>query len=493
MLKAAACVVAVAVALAACGGHDKAGGSDGRGGTRIEIVTRDGSPAYMDAYVAAVERLAPGTTVKVRSGYRNDEVDPEGATVADVGSGRVPFAFVSARVFDDLGVDAFAPFVAPLAIDSLDAQRRVLASGLADKSLPALDELKVVGVAVLPGALRHPVGLTRPLLRPDDYRGARIGVRRSAMARRAVEQLGATADTKYAEDVTGFDGVEADLIGIESGRWDVGAVTLAVNVTLWPRIQVLIANPKAWDALAKPRRDALHEAARASLPATTADLARTDDDAYDVLCRRSAGMLVRATAGDVAALRTALAPISATLDPATTRAIARLRAQALPSPPRPACRPAAGVRQRAATPVDGAWEFESDEADLRAAPGSQADITPENYGHYVFAFSHGRWAYNQKAPGACTWAYGTYAVHGHRMIWDVTDGGGSGPQNAVNQPGEHFEYVWSAFKDTLEVEPVRGAVSPSNFIALPWRRVGADPLRAPFVRECLPPAAGLQF
>jgi TRAP-type transport system periplasmic protein len=493
MVRAAACFVAAGIALGACGGHDKAGGAESRGGATIEIVTRDGSAANPLEYAAAVERLAPGTTVRLRPGYRDDEKDPEAATVADIRAGRVPFAVISARVFDDLGVDAFAPFVAPLAIDSLEAERRVLASGLADKGLPALDRLGVVGVAVLPGPLRHPLGLTRPLLRPGDYRGAVIGVRRSATARRTVEQLGATADAAYVDDVGGLDGVEADLGGIESARWDIGAVSLATDLTLWPRIQVVVANPKAWSALSEPRRDALRAAAGASLPKAIAALKRNDGEAYDVLCRRSARTLVRVTAPDVAAMRSALAPVSAGLDGATTRAIAALREQAGPAPVHPPCRPTATAEQRAATPVDGAWEFNSDEADLLAAPGSGADISPENYGHYVFAFARGRWAYNQSAPGACTWAYGTYSVHGHRMVWDVADAGGYGPQDSINQPGEHFDYTWSRFKDTLEVGPVRGKVSPSNFLALPWRRVADEPLRAPFARECLPPADGLQF
>lgn len=493
MLKAAACVVATGLVLAACGGHDKAGGAQSTRDASIRIATRDGSPGILMPYAAALERLAPGTRVDLRPEWRADEEDPESATVADVREGRLQFAVVSARVFDELGVDAFAPFVAPLAIDSLETERRVLASGLADKGLPALDELGVVGVAVLPGPLRHPLGLTRPLLRPDDYEGALIGSRRSAVAQRAFEQLGATTDTHYVDAVNGLDGVEADLSGIEAGRWDVGAVSLPADLVLWPRVLILVANPKVWNALDEPRRDALRAAARASLPAAIATLQSTDNEGYAVLCRRSAGTLVRATADDVGALRAALAPVSAQLDPATMRTIARLRAQAGPAPTYPPCRAPARAQDHAAEPVDGTWEFESDAADLRAAPGTPADITPENFGHYVYALSRGRWIYTSEAPGACTWGYGTYALRGHRMIWDVTDGGGGGPQGATNRPGEHFEFTWSRFKDTLQVGPVRGAISPNNFIALPWRRVGAEPLRAPFARQCLPPAAGLQF
>ena len=92
MLRAVACVVATGLALAACGGHDKAGGAQSADGKTIQIATRDGSPGILMPYAAAVERLAPGTRVDVRPEWRADEEDPEGATVADVREGRLPFA-----------------------------------------------------------------------------------------------------------------------------------------------------------------------------------------------------------------------------------------------------------------------------------------------------------------------------------------------------------------------------------------------------------------
>ena len=321
-----------------------------------------------------------------------------------------------------------------------------------------------------------------------------IGARRSVVAQRAFEQLGATTDTHYVDSVDGLDGVESDLAGIEAGRWDLGAVSLAADLALWPRVLVLVANPKAWNALdeSRPRRVA---GGRACVAA--------DGDRHPRergrrgLRRALPSQRGGARAGDGRRRPSAARGARAGLGPARPghdardRAAARTGRARRPPTRRAAHRPA--TQDHAAEPVDGTWEFESDAADLRAAPGTPADITPENFGHYVFALSRGRWAYTSEAPGACTWGYGTYALRGHRMIWDVTDGGGGGPQNATNRPGEHFEFSWSRFKDTLQVGPLRGAISPNNFIALPWRRVGAEPLRAPFARQCLPPAEGLQF
>jgi hypothetical protein len=110
----------------------------------------------------------------------------------------------------------------------------------------------------------------------------------------------------------------------------------------------------------------------------------------------------------------------------------------------------------------------------------------------VLVFTRGRFAVTVESRGACGWVYGTYAVRGHRVTWDVIDGYGRGPDNAANRPGERFEYGWSSFRDTLRLSPVPGGVSPPNFLAKPWRRIGADPAHAPFSRRC-PLPSSVQF
>lgn len=490
MLRCATAVLVAGLALAGCGGHDKAGGTPATGTKTIEVAMRDGSPRLLTAYAAAVARIAKEPTrIKPRTDWRSQEPNPEARTIADVRGGRLDFALVSARAFDTVGVDAFAPMLAPLAIDSLETERRVLDSGLADRALPAIGRLGVVGVAVLPGDLRHPLGITRPLLRPEDFAGAYIGVRASALAKRTFEQLGSTAAYTVGDDFSGYDGIETDLVSLESVRADVGAVSLAADLTLWPRMLVLIANPQAWERLDPLRRDALRAAGRAALPAAIAMLRADDAEIYGVLCRRAEVSFARATPADADALRRALAPVTRGLDPGAMDEIARLREAAGRPPARPPCRPAARAKGGQATPVDGVWTFDSEADDV---PENQR--TPENWGHHVIVFSRGRFAITQeKDREACTWVYGTYRVRGHRVTWDVTDGGGYGPQNATNRPGEHFDYDWSRFKDTLRLTRVPGAISAPNFIARPWRRIGDDPREAPFSRRCPPPPTGLQF
>jgi TRAP-type C4-dicarboxylate transport system substrate-binding protein len=499
MSRYAAALLVVGLALTGCAGHDKAGhdkagGTPATGTMTIKVAMRDASPRLISAYADAVARNSEAPTrIEPRTDWRSQEPDSEALTIADVRRGRLDFGLVSARALDKLGVESFAPMLAPFAIDSLEIERRVLASDLADRALATLDRLGVVGVAVLPGDLRHPLGLTRPLVRPEDFDGAFIGVRASALAKRTFEQLGATVEFSAGDDFAAFDGIESDLRSIEGERADEGAASLAPDLSLWPRVQVVVANRQAWERLSAARRAVLREAGHAALPTAIADLRAEDADAHDLLCRRGRVSLARTTAADVDALRRALAPVSRGLNRAAVAEIARLRSAAAEPPLHPPCRPPARAKPGRATPIDGVWSFDSDEADARAAHIAEKDLTPENWGHHVLAFSRGRFAITQEDREACTWVYGTYRVRGHRVTWDVIDGGGHGPENATNRPGEHFDYDWSRFKDTLRLVGVPGAVWAPNFNVKPWRRIGADPRTAPFSRRCPPPPGGLHF
>ena len=409
--------------------------------------------------------------------WRPDEARSEAHTIADVRAGRIEFALVAARAFDRLGVDAFSPLLAPFALESLEAQRRALAGSFPERALPALARLGVVGVAVLPGELRHPVGLTRPLVRPEDFAGARVGIRDSALAERTFATLGAKVEL-LGDHFGGFDGVEGDLQVIENNRL---AAQVALNVTLWPRIMVLVANRGAWERLDAGRRRLLQAAGRAALPAAIESLRRSQADAHAVLCRRGNVSFTLASPAEVDALRRALAPVSDGLDqPEIGRA--RGAAEPVPAP----CPRAAGAAAADSAALDGVWTFDSDEADLRATHVG-IDIIPENWGHHVLVVAGGRFVVSQENGQSCTWAFGRSTVRGDRLIWDVIDGGGRGPNNAFNRPGEHFEYVWSRFKDTLRLTLAPGAAPAVNFIARPWRRLGDDPRDAPFSPRCPPP------
>ena len=125
---------------------------------------------------------------------RNFEVQYERGVVQDVRSGKADLGIVGVRVWDTMGVTAFGALLAPLLVNSFEAERRVVESELLpERMLKGVEGAGVVGIALLPGALRRPFGFAHAFLRPEDYRGATVGIRPGALARQTFHALGAVA------------------------------------------------------------------------------------------------------------------------------------------------------------------------------------------------------------------------------------------------------------------------------------------------------------
>ncbi len=124
---------------------------------------------------------------------------------------------------------------------------------------------------------------------------------------------------------------------------------------------------------------------------------------------------------------------------------------------------------------------------MRQVPRS---AIPENWGHWVYVFDRGRFAFTQENEQACTWGFGTYEVTADRIALTFLDGGAvEAPNNAFNRPGEYFVFGWNLEGEDLTLSPVPGEVSPENFRAKPWRRTSTTPA-AGRLQYPLPAAAG---
>jgi TRAP-type C4-dicarboxylate transport system substrate-binding protein len=141
--------------------------------------------------------------IQVTNRWFDQEFAHDKATIADVQAGRVQLAKVNARAYDTVGIDSFQALVAPLLIDNPTLERRVLESDLAGEMLAGTSKLGLVGLAMLPTDLRRPLGLSRPLVRVKDYRGARIGVREGEVAKGTLIALGATPSVPSRADRSG--------------------------------------------------------------------------------------------------------------------------------------------------------------------------------------------------------------------------------------------------------------------------------------------------
>ena len=169
-----------------------------------------------------------------------------------------------------------------------------------------------------------------------------------------------------------------------------------------------------------------------------------------------------ATAGELRALRRASSRCYRDLerDPATRaaiKAIESLKAQ-LAQPPAglPTCHRSAEPPTSGQTAIDGVWRMKTD----REAAGTEG--LGRELGGLGLRVRSRQVRDHPAEPEACTWGYGTFSVVRNQMTWTFTDGGGLAPNGAQNKPGEHFVFGLSAYRDTLTVTPVKGAISPAT-------------------------------
>ena len=119
-----------------------------------------------------------------------------------------------------MGVTSFRALVAPFLVDSLELERRVLESPLAGECSRASSRSGSSASRILPGPLRRPFGLSRPLVGPEDYAGATIGIRYGGVAQDTIEALGATPKGYRIGSLAGLDGAELDLKTIAGNGYD---------------------------------------------------------------------------------------------------------------------------------------------------------------------------------------------------------------------------------------------------------------------------------
>jgi TRAP-type C4-dicarboxylate transport system substrate-binding protein len=320
----AMCVVGVAALAATLAGSGRSAPSrarSGRGTVLLTLASHD--DAYAGAsYAAAVARLSHGSIrVLVANQWRDHEIDFERGIVADVRRGNAELGIVGVRVWDTVGVPDFRALVAPFLIDSLPLEGQVVQSPRATDALAGVARAGVVGLAVLPGVLRRPLGVTRELVGPQDYQGATIGIATGGVAAASFAALGGKAKHYPPASRAGLDGAELDMTTIAEDRYDLSARALTANVVLWARIQTVIINPKAYHALSPAQRQILVHAGRAALAPELARIRHQESSATTLVCTRGSLELVTASPNDLAGLQRAVQPVYCDLDrDARTRA-----------------------------------------------------------------------------------------------------------------------------------------------------------------------------
>lgn len=313
---------------------DKAGGAGPSAELRLASTGGDiaQTPAVED-FVERVEELSGGKVrIEVVNQWAGFASDAEQQVVHDVAAREVDLGWVGSRVFDTLGVRSFQALTAPMLIDSYALEDAVIESGVTAEMLASLDELGVLGLAVLADGLRRPIGVNGPILGLADWSGIRFGTVKSEGQVEAIRALGGGPVELFGphrrealEDGT-LQGFEFGLWLFTDPQWTSRAPYVAANVHLWPQMDVLLANPERLEQLTSTQRGWL-EAAAQDAARRSAALADREGKALDVACQAGA-RFAEASKADLAALREAFEPVYANLrrHPATKAFIERIQA-----------------------------------------------------------------------------------------------------------------------------------------------------------------------
>ena len=468
--------VALALAASACsdGRVDKAGGTRTTQPVVLTLANHENAPEDIQYWIEEVQRRSGGSLrIQVTNRWRDQEADYDKGTIADVQAGKVQLAKVAARAYDTVGVTSFQALLAPLLIDNPTLERRVLESDLAGELLAGTGKLDLVGLAVLPTRLRKPLGLSRPLVAAEDYRGARIGVREGEVAKATFTALGATpVATVPGGPLGGLDGIEADLGVIKGNGYDQQAKAVTANVTLWPKPVTVVINRKVFGSLTASQQDALRGVGPAVVSRQLDFLRGLTEEDRGILCRRGL-RFVRASDRELAGLRRAVQPVYEQLERnAQTRSLLQriqaMKRETAAAPDAPACSPssaapAAGSQQ--ASVLDGVYRTSFTREELAASPllTDPGEASEENWGTFTLTLQHGRVTVDQRTDVADFHTSGTFTVNGDAIVLSFTAGGSA---------GETFAFRWSLYRDVLTFKRDASlGVAPTPWLVKPWRRV----------------------
>jgi TRAP-type transport system periplasmic protein len=457
---------ALAVGAAACssGGVNKAGSP----ATRTTVLTlADGEGDYSNAqpFADAVKKLSHGTLqIKIKSHWRPDDARFETDLIKDVQKQGAQLGISASRAFDTVGISSFQALQAPFLIDNIALEQKVLDSDIPTTMLAGLKPQGLVGLAVLAGPLRRPLGFSKPLVAPSDYRGTSIGFRASGVSEEILRALGATPVVIPGNhDTSGFDGVEGHVANMLAS-FELRGATLTGNVVIEPRPNVIFMNQRAFGALSAAQQRVL---VRAASQARTARGVYEPDDPYMQQMCRGGMTIVTASRAELAGLRAAVQPVYRTLEsnPTTRAFITRITAmrQAVGgTPDAVSCTAGSGGSSQittAVTKLEGTWEVSYTRAEfLAAGPYADEDL-PENYGHFTLKFSRGHW-WQGSGP-----ASGAYVVSGNKITFYRSDHEYPGSDTEIWGP-----YIWSVYRDTLTLK--KAGQGPTGLVVKPWRKIG---------------------
>jgi TRAP-type C4-dicarboxylate transport system substrate-binding protein len=434
-----ALAVIAALVAGGCGGGaagDKAGGAGEPVMLRLANAYGDLNdvPAVQDFVSQVKQRSGGNLRIQVEGPWGDYANDAEQQVVRAVAAGKADLGWAGARVFDTMGVSSFQALQAPMLIDSYALEQAVVASEIPGQMLQGLTKVGVRGLGVLADGLRQPIAVKRPILKAGDWRGITFGTVKSQGQVQALRSLGATpmeifrrSRNQALKDGT-LGGLEMNLQLYEHNVLARPAPYVTANVSLWPQLDVLLANPNRLARLTGQQRGWLQQAAQdaAGRSAALTDRANRDTQGLKNACQ-SGARFANASPADLAALRTAFAPVYASLerDPQTKAFIQQIQALKQSAPAEAPLAIPAGCTGTApqqpaastgAAPADlnGTYRYLLTKEDARKVGDPEVDQFP-----YLTTVK----VQDGRVDGGCFGRGATYSVTGDRITFDSPEYG----------------------------------------------------------------------
>jgi TRAP-type C4-dicarboxylate transport system substrate-binding protein len=462
-LVAAAC--AIAATASACGGTgDKAGG-DLAGGEPVTLTIAAYSESERRELVDAMRRLLGGSVeLRVMPPRHATRADYETSAVADIRRGALDLAIVDARTLDRAGLTGFRAVLAPFLVDSLGLEERVLDGPVGERMLGAVDGPGLVGVGLIPGPLRRPVGFARSMSVVGDFRRSIVGTVPFSVADRTFRALGAQIRAAGSpRDVGTIDGADLTVTELDLSGYDTAARSIAADVVFWPHVLVVVANTQRLRSLGPARQALLRRASRQAI-APAVERIRTQELAgLARICERDVAALVTTSPRQKTALRRTVQPVYGELGRDQLafdliHEIERLRGTSGPDVLRCA-RAGAPTQETVAGRLDGTWEWSVTKAELRAVGDTPAGIV-NNAGRWRLAVGDGR--FELRGIDAGDVYRGSFVVDGDRIVARL---------DGLRTPDPSWQYTWSLYRGRLMLSPVEGAAAAAQVVAKPLIRV----------------------
>jgi TRAP-type C4-dicarboxylate transport system substrate-binding protein len=380
------------------------------------------------------ERSGGNVRIQLASRWGDYATDAEQQVVRAVAAGKVDLGWAGTRVFDTMGVTSFQALQAPMLIDSYALQQAVVASDLPGQMMQGLNEVGVRGLGVLADGLRQPIAVKHPMLGLADWRGITFGTGKSQGQAQAIRALGATPMEVFRRSRNEalhngrIGGFEMNLLLYEHNVLAPQAPYVTANVTLWPQMDVLLANPGRLAKLTEQQQGWLQQAAQDATGRSAALTDRANRDAQGLKNACESGTrFANASQADLAALRKAFIPVYASLErnPQTKAFIQRIQALKRSTPAgAPLAIPAgctgnapeqpAASTGTAPADLNGTYRYLLTKEDARKAADPELNEYPQVI---TVKLKDGQ------VDGGCFGQGATYSVAGDRITFDAPEYG----------------------------------------------------------------------